>query len=185
MIASTERRIALPHLELAAQVWGDDAAPPLLALHGWLDNAGSYALLARLLRERLGLTEDELLMSFHSRVGRERWLHPYTDQMVRKLAAEGVKSLDVACPGFSVDCLETLEEIAMQNRDFFIEAGGESLRYIPALNDSAGQVSSLTALILRHTQGWPEFAIDYDPAAAKQRVIDADRRAKVQRDRAD
>ena len=140
---------------------------------------------ARLLRERLGLTEDELLMSFQSRVGRERWLHPYTDQMVRKLAARGVKSLDVACPGFSVDCLETLEEIAMQNRDFFIEAGGESLRYIPALNDSAGQVSSLTALILRHTQGWPEFAIDYDPAAAKQRVIDADRRAKVQRDRAD
>jgi len=140
---------------------------------------------ARLLRERLGLTEDKLVMSFQSRVGRERWLHPYTDQMVRKLAAEGVKSLDVACPGFSVDCLETLEEIAMQNRDFFIEAGGESLRYIPALNDSAGQVSSLTALILRHTQGWPEFAIDYDPAAAKQRVIDADRRAKVQRDRAD
>jgi ferrochelatase len=140
---------------------------------------------ARLLRERLGLTEDELLMSFQSRVGRERWLHPYTDQMVRKLAARGVKSLDVACPGFSVDCLETLEEIAMQNRDFFIEAGGESLRYIPALNDSAGQVRSLTALILRHTQGWPEFAIDYDPVAAKQRVIDADRRAKVQRDRAD
>jgi len=140
---------------------------------------------ARLLRERLGLTEDTLEMSFQSRVGRERWLHPYTDQRVRQLAAEGVKRLDVACPGFSVDCLETLEEIAMQNRDFFIEAGGESLRYIPALNDSAGQVSSLTALILRHTQGWPEFAIDYDPAAAKQRVIDADRRAKVQRDRAD
>ena len=96
-----------------------------------------------------------------------------------------MKSLDVACPGFSVDCLETLEEIAMQNRDFFIEVGGESLRYIPALNDSAEQVSSLTALILRHTQGWPEFAIDYDLAAAKQRVTDADRRAKVQRDRAD
>ena len=82
---------------------------------------------ARLLRERLGMTEDKLVISFQSRVGRERWLHPYTDQIVRKLAAEGVKSLDVACPGFSVDCLETLEEIAMQNRDFFIEAGGSTL----------------------------------------------------------
>jgi ferrochelatase len=140
---------------------------------------------ARLLRERLGLTEDKLVISFQSRVGRERWLHPYTDQIVRKLAAEGVKSLDVACPGFSVDCLETLEEIAMQNRDFFIEAGGSTLRYIPALNDSAEQISSLAALILRHGQGWAEFATDYDPAAAKQRVVDADRRAEALRARAD
>ncbi len=140
---------------------------------------------ARLLRERLGLSEDKLVISFQSRVGRERWLHPYTDQIVRKLAAEGVKSLDVACPGFSVDCLETLEEIAMQNRDFFIEAGGSTLRYIPALNDSAEQISSLAALILRHGQGWAEFATDYDPAAAKQRVVDADRRAEALRARAD
>lgn len=140
---------------------------------------------ARRLRERLGLTEDQMVISFQSRVGRERWLHPYTDQIVRKLAAEGVKSLDVACPGFSVDCLETLEEIAMQNRDFFIAAGGSALRYIPALNDSTEQISSLAALILRHGQGWPEFATDYDPAAAKQRVVDADRRAKALRARAD
>ena len=140
---------------------------------------------ARLLRERLGLSEDKLVISFQSRVGRERWLHPYTDQIVRKLAAEGVKSLDVACPGFSVDCLETLEEIAMQNRDFFIEAGGSTLRYIPALNDSAEQISSLAALILRHGQGWAEFATDYDPAAAKQLVVDAGRRAEALRARAD
>ncbi|SFS17354.1 ferrochelatase [Dyella sp. OK004] len=111
---------------------------------------------ARRLRERLGLDESQLLLSFQSRVGRERWLHPYTDATVRELAAQGVKRLDVACPGFAVDCLETLEEIAMQNRDFFIEAGGQELRYIPALNDSAGQVSSLAALALRHMQGWPE-----------------------------
>ena len=140
---------------------------------------------ARLLRERLGLTEDQVIISFQSRVGRERWLHPYTDQIVRKLAAEGVQSLDVACPGFSVDCLETLEEIAMQNRDFFIEAGGSALRYIPALNDSAEQVDSLAALILRHGQGWPEFAADYDADAAQQRALDADRRAKALRARAD
>jgi protoporphyrin/coproporphyrin ferrochelatase len=110
------------------------------------------------LRERLGLDETQLLVSFQSRVGREPWLQPYTDITVQRLAAEGVKRIDVACPGFAVDCLETLEEIAMQNRDFFIAAGGEALRYIPALNDSAQQVDSLSALILRHTQGWPEFS---------------------------
>ncbi|MFK2877740.1 ferrochelatase [Rhodanobacter hydrolyticus] len=109
----------------------------------------------RLLRERLRLDESQLLLSFQSRVGRERWLEPYTDATVRRLAGEGVRKLDVACPGFAVDCLETLEEIAMQNRDFFAAAGGESLRYIPALNDNAEQVRSLAALARRHLQGWP------------------------------
>ncbi len=121
---------------------------------------------ARLLRERLGLSEDRLVVSFQSRVGRERWLQPYTDASVRQLAADGVKTLDVACPGFAVDCLETLEEIAMQNRDFFIAAGGQTLRYIPALNDSADQIDSLASLVLRHTQGWPEFAADFQQPQA-------------------
>ena len=113
---------------------------------------------ARLLRQRLHMDENELLVSFQSRVGRERWLHPYTDVIVRQLGADGIKRLDVACPGFSVDCLETLEEIAMQNRDFFTGAGGHTLRYIPALNDSAEQVDSLAKLLRRHLQGWPEAA---------------------------
>jgi ferrochelatase len=113
---------------------------------------------ARLLRAQLGLGEDEMAVSFQSRVGRESWLQPYTDASMRRLATDGVKKLDVVCPGFAVDCLETLEEIAMQNRDFFIAAGGETLRYIPALNDSAEQVDSLAALVLRHIQGWPESA---------------------------
>ena len=113
---------------------------------------------ARLLRERLQLDDTKLVMSFQSRVGRERWLHPYTDVTVRELATIGVKRLDVVCPGFAVDCLETLEEIAMQNRDFFLAAGGTALRYIPALNASSAQVDSLTALIMRHLQGWPEHA---------------------------
>ena len=139
----------------------------------------------RLLRERLRLSEDELIISFQSRVGRERWLQPYTDVTVRQLAEQGVKKLDVACPGFAVDCLETLEEIAMQNRDFFIAAGGQALRYIPALNDSAGQVGSLASLVLRHTQGWPEFATDYDAAAAQQRQTAAHQRAQQQRDHTD
>lgn len=112
----------------------------------------------RALRQRLGLDESQLLVSFQSRVGREQWLEPYTDATVRRLAAEGIKTLDVACPGFAVDCLETLEEIAMQNEAFFREAGGESLRYIPALNDSPEQVASLAALLRRQGAGWPEFA---------------------------
>lgn len=118
---------------------------------------------ARALRERLQLDESQLLVSFQSRVGRERWLQPYTDATVRELAAAGIKTLDVVCPGFAVDCLETLEEIAMQNHEFFRAAGGSELRYIPALNDTPGQVSSLAALVLRHTQGWEEFAADYRP----------------------
>ncbi|TAL86088.1 MAG: ferrochelatase [Rhodanobacter sp.] len=133
---------------------------------------------ARLLRERLGLREEHMAISFQSRVGRERWLHPYTDATVRQLAAEGVKTLDVACPGFAVDCLETLEEIAMQNGAFFSAAGGDNLRYIPALNDSHEQVDSLAQLVLKHTQGWPEFAADYDAAAAAQRRTEAARRAR-------
>ncbi|MEO5830349.1 MAG: ferrochelatase [Rhodanobacter sp.] len=137
---------------------------------------------ARLLRERLQLSEQQMVVSFQSRVGRERWLHPYTDAVVRQLATDGVRKLDVVCPGFAVDCLETLEEIAMQNRDFFVGAGGETLRYIPALNDSAGQVSGLAALVLRHTQGWPEFATDYDAAANRQQRIQAGQRARTIRD---
>jgi len=109
---------------------------------------------ARALRERLQLDDSQLVVSFQSRVGRERWLQPYTDATVRELARSGVKTLDVACPGFAVDCLETLEEIAMQNRDFFQEAGGSELRYIPALNDSPGQVESLARLARRHMSGW-------------------------------
>lgn len=113
---------------------------------------------ARALRQRLALDESQMLVSFQSRVGRESWLHPYTDATVRELAASGVKTLDVACPGFAVDCLETLEEIAMQNNDFFREAGGSELRYIPALNDTPDQVDSLAALAMRHAGGWKEFA---------------------------
>jgi len=110
------------------------------------------------LRQRLALDESQMLVSFQSRVGRESWLHPYTDATVRELAASGVKTLDVACPGFAVDCLETLEEIAMQNSDFFREAGGSELRYIPALNDTPDQVDSLAALVMRHGGGWKDFA---------------------------
>ncbi|HET7267088.1 MAG TPA: ferrochelatase [Oleiagrimonas sp.] len=104
---------------------------------------------AQKLRERLGLDETEAPISFQSRVGREPWLTPATDATVRKLGATGIKRIDVICPGFAVDCLETLEEIAMQNRDFFRTAGGEELRYIAALNATDGHVQALCDLIER------------------------------------
>ncbi|MGA7297426.1 MAG: ferrochelatase [Rhodanobacteraceae bacterium] len=106
------------------------------------------------LRQRLGLDASQAPMSFQSRVGREPWLQPYTDHTVRELAQQGIRKLDVICPGFAVDCLETLEEIAEENAAYFREAGGESLRYIPALNDSIEHAEMLAGLISDYTQDW-------------------------------
>jgi len=136
---------------------------------------------ARLLRERLGLDGDELVVSFQSRVGRERWLHPYTDATVRELGAAGVGTLDVLCPGFAVDCLETLEEVAMQNRDFFVAAGGKQLRYIPALNDRPVHVAALTDMLVGHLGGWPECSPDYDAARSTRELAAARGRADALR----
>ncbi|HNR91943.1 MAG TPA: ferrochelatase [Dokdonella sp.] len=112
---------------------------------------------AQALRKRLGLDGRSLKVGFQSRVGREPWLAPYADRLLAALPGEGVRRLDVLCPGFSVDCLETLEEIAIAGRETFLAAGGDSLRYIPCLNDSADQVEALAALVVRHAQGWDEF----------------------------
>jgi ferrochelatase len=109
---------------------------------------------ARLLRERLGMTEQTLNVVFQSRVGRERWLAPYTEDTLAELARSGVRHVQVLCPGFAVDCLETLEEIALRGRDQFIAAGGQRLDYIPALNASAAHVRLLRGLIDHHTVGW-------------------------------
>jgi len=111
---------------------------------------------ARLLREALRLEKEKCLVTFQSRVGPAQWLQPYTDVTLGELPARGVKSLDVLCPGFSADCLETLEEIAIRGRDTFLKAGGERYSYIPALNDDAGHIETLAELALRHAAGWPE-----------------------------
>lgn len=97
---------------------------------------------------KLGLSESEYCLTFQSRVGREKWIEPYTDATLKKLANEGVKSVQVICPGFSCDCLETLEEIDIQMRAFFLQNGGELFAYIPALNDSEVQVALLKAVVL-------------------------------------
>lgn len=109
---------------------------------------------ARMLRERLNVDEQFLRVSFQSRVGREPWLAPYTDEVVAQLAVDGSRHLQVLCPGFAVDCLETLEEISIRAREQFLEAGGERLDYIPALNDSDAHVQLLHGLIARQMQGW-------------------------------
>jgi ferrochelatase len=119
---------------------------------------------ARLVAEALELDDDEWLLSFQSRVGREEWLRPYTDETVAALGKQGIGQLDVVCPGFSTDCLETLEEIAMQNTELFIESGGESLHYIPALNAREDHVSFLTDLVEKHLAGWPR-SFSADPAS--------------------
>lgn len=111
----------------------------------------------RLLRERLGMDESELLLSYQSRLGREPWLQPYTNETLASLPAQGVHSVDVMCPGFAVDCLETLEEIAMEGRETFLEAGGTAFNYIACLNDNADQVESMRALVMRHCAGWPDL----------------------------
>ncbi len=101
----------------------------------------------RLVVEKLGFDQDEWKVAFQSRVGPKEWLTPYTDKTVRELGASGVKKIDVICPGFSADCLETLEEIVIQNQEFFIESGGEKLRYIPALNDNADHIEALAKIV--------------------------------------
>lgn len=102
---------------------------------------------ARLLAAELKLNEDEWQMSFQSRFGREEWLKPYTDKVLKGLPEEGVASVDVICPGFSVDCLETLEEIGEENHDYFLKAGGERFHYIPALNADEAHIELLAALV--------------------------------------
>ena len=119
---------------------------------------------ARLVAERLGLAENQWQLTFQSIFGREEWLKPYTIDTLRELGASGVKSVDIVCPGFSADCLETIEEIGVENRDAYLEAGGETFHYIPALNDRADHIQALAGLAQKHLAGWPEAAPDWNAA---------------------
>lgn len=109
---------------------------------------------AAALRARLGMDDVEFMVCFQSRVGREPWLMPYTDLTLQALPASGVTSIQVVCPGFAIDCLETLEEVAITNREIFEEAGGQRYEYIPCLNDSDAHVALFNQLIARNTAGW-------------------------------
>lgn len=109
---------------------------------------------ARLLRERLGMAPSEVSVTFQSRFGKAKWLEPYTEPSLIALAQRGVERVDVMCPGFSADCLETLEEIAQEAQEAFLDAGGKAFHYIPCLNDDAAWIDALASLARRHLQGW-------------------------------
>jgi protoporphyrin/coproporphyrin ferrochelatase len=112
---------------------------------------------ARLLADELLLREGEWTVSFQSRFGPREWLKPYTSTVLGAMPARGVREVTLVCPGFAVDCLETLEEIAIENRDAFLGAGGERFEYVPALNARASHAHALAELIVRHAQGWTDI----------------------------
>jgi ferrochelatase len=154
---------------LARQVenyWGQHGKPQrlLLSFHGLprrtIEAGDPYHRdcmeTAALLKKRLGDDGGKVHVSFQSRFGAERWLEPYTEPTLRQWAKEGVEHVDVMCPGFLTDCLETLEEIQMQCRDAFLQDGGKRFRYLPCLNDDPVWCAGFALLVKRHLAGWME-----------------------------
>jgi ferrochelatase len=114
---------------------------------------------ARLLRARLGMSEEEFRLTFQSRFGTAEWLQPYTDETVKALASSGVKNLAIVAPGFTADCLETLEELAGENAEFFHHHGGENFAAIPCLNDSEPGMKVIAHIVQRELQGWASVSV--------------------------
>ncbi|EIJ35774.1 ferrochelatase [Thiothrix nivea] len=125
---------------------------------------------ARLLAQELNLKPKEYRVTFQSRFGKAEWLQPYTDKTMQALPGEGIKNVDVICPGFAADCLETLEEIQQENHEYFQHAGGENYHYIPALNANGKHIQALADIIQQHTQGWPETSPGWTEAAQQKRA---------------
>ena len=142
----------------------------LFSFHGipqrYVDNGDPYYChcmkTARLTAEALQLKNYDWQVVFQSRFGREPWLQPYCDQILKELPSQGIMKVDVICPGFSADCLETLEEMNMQNRELFLKAGGDTFNYIPALNDSDEHIDALSEVLTAHSFGWPETMPNWD-----------------------
>ncbi len=159
----------------------------LFSFHGiplrYINNGDPYFChcqkTARLVAEKLELKEDEWKVVFQSRFGREKWLEPYCSQTLQQLPSTGIKSVDIICPGFSADCLETLEEICMENKELFITAGGETFNYIPCLNDNSEHINVLCEVLTAHMFGWPETMPSWDAGKlaveankSRQRALD-------------
>jgi ferrochelatase len=121
---------------------------------------------ARLLADELMLRDTEWTLSFQSRFGPRGWLRPYTAEVLGQMPARSIRDVTVVCPGFAVDCLETLEEINIENRELFAHAGGERYQYVPALNDSAEHARFLADLIAQHCQGWTHVELGRRPRGA-------------------
>ncbi len=123
---------------------------------------------ARLLAERLHLRPEQWAATFQSRFGRAEWLQPYTEPTLVAMAREGVERVDVMCPGFTGDCLETLEEIAQEARDAFLQAGGKAFHYIPCLNDRPEWIGALSEVAAQHLAGWPTTSTGPDAISLQQ-----------------
>jgi ferrochelatase len=128
---------------------------------------------ARLLAEALGLAKDRYTLTFQSRFGKAKWLEPYTEPTLVAMAKKGLKTVDLVCPGFTSDCLETLEEINMEAREAFLHAGGQQFQYIPCVNDSPEWIRALADLAERHLQGWPTKLADnpMELQASRERAL--------------
>ena len=173
---------------LAASVcehWASHGRPErsyrlLISFHGLprytLDRGDPYHCecrkTARLLTEALGLAEDACVVCFQSRFGRAEWLQPYTAATIRSLGEQRVKRVDAICPGFTADCLETLEEIAIEGQAEFLRAGGTEFRLIPCLNERADWIHALADLAATHLAGWPTRG-DADPMALELSALRA------------
>jgi len=159
----------------------------LFSFHGipqrYVDNGDPYFChcqkTARLVADKLALNESEWNVVFQSRFGREPWLEPYCSVTLQELPAENIKNIDIICPGFASDCLETLEEIQMENKALFIEAGGENFNYIPCLNDGDEHITALCEVLTAHMFGWPETMPGWDAGElavkagkSRQRALD-------------
>ena len=137
---------------------GDRPQRLMMSFHGipqdYSDRGDPYRSQCRrsagLIASALELSDDDWALTFQSRLGPKQWLTPYTDKTLEAWGREGIESVDVVCPGFSVDCLETLEEVAMENRDIFLDAGGKRYRYIPCLNDSEPHIQLMVNLVQSH-----------------------------------
>ncbi|MFC3194317.1 ferrochelatase [Marinicella sediminis] len=162
------------------QHWQQHGQPDQLVMsfHGvpqrYLHNGDPYHCechkSGRLLAEKLGLNKNQYQVTFQSIFGREEWLKPYTMEVLKSLPAQGHKHVQVICPGFAADCLETLEEIAVENKGYFTGAGGEQFSYIPALNADEDHVAFLSQLIMAHSQTWLEQT-EPDKALTEQRYL--------------
>jgi len=135
---------------------------------------------ARLVAQALGIARSEWAIAFQSRFGRLPWLQPDTRETLTGWARAGVESVSVVCPGFAVDCLETLEEIALRYREDFLAAGGRRFDYVPALNASPAHAQALAALVARETAGWPEALASYSSPAAQRKALERAERARRQ-----
>lgn len=175
---------------LAASIrkaWGNDGPPDMLLMsfHGLprytLERGDPYHCeclkTARLVAEALHLPEGKWKVSFQSRFGRTEWLKPYTSEVLDSLAKGGTRRVDVACPGFVSDCLETLEEIGMEGKSQFLAAGGKDFRLIPCLNEDEGWINALVQISREHLAGW--VSESWNAASAEQIAADSARRARA------